>query len=217
MPSTEKSFGNKAYDFFTKDTTYTYWGFCLVVFCYFMINNNFFLNKSFSLMGVFQGLLLIIFYIILTYLLINYGYNFCKESISILNQKKIKNYKDFSDFPLYGFFILVCIFIVTMVFGFYVFPRFLVNSGFYPKGLVRIFNPFRELFGQGNGDYDDNNLFWGGVDMSSKLLFILLSLPIIAMNFLIADPVIGIFNIYLIPTIFKTSFPLVLTRLIGKL
>jgi len=49
--------------------------------------------------------------------------------------------KDFSDFPTWGLLILILTYLVIISFSFYVIPMFLTNAGFFPKGLIRIFNP----------------------------------------------------------------------------
>ena len=221
----DKSFSEKIYDFFTIDTTYIYFIFTIIIFLYFLINNHKFISKDISkVFRFFQGFLLIIFYIIFPYLLISYGINFCKESISIIKQKEsnglgsveLKTFKDFSDFPTWGLLILILTYIVIISFGFYVIPIFLTNAGFFPKGLVRIFNPFNS-----SGDYDSDGLFWGGEGFSG-IIFTLLSLPIIAANFLVSNPIATIltslstknilfsplglfafFNPYFIPALFK--------------
>ena len=113
----------------------------------------------------------------------------------------------FSGTNIFQFIISLLVTFVILGFCLFVMPYYLTNAGFAPKGLMRVWNPFKSTAGLSNitsisnekiKGYDTDGLYWGGDDISSKILFYFLSLPMVVNHFFFGK---SIFNFWTIPAL----------------
>ena len=179
-----------------------------IIFIYFFLNNYRFNNGKKGWLGWMGLIVLILFYGTFATTLYYAYSDMVKEG-----KKKDKSYTNAN--IAIGTFVTI----VVMCYSLYVIPFSMTNAGVIAKGLLRVWNPFHDLFPNvptgetpketsGGGldidlntlktGYDNKGLFWGNQGFLSNLGFYILSFPLILANYFSGS---WPFNYYLIPTI----------------
>lgn len=169
----------------------------VILFVYYVLNNHRFNNRNpIKWLGIVGAIFLVLFYgvFIATF------YFYYKDMIDE-NKNKDGSYK------IFNIIVLSILTILTMVCTFYIIPRYMTNAGIIAKGLLRVWNPFYDIFfynqeqHSGNnygGEYDDNKLKMRGGNFLSQIKWFLCSFPI---RLSLYNPAFSLFNYYLIPAI----------------
>ena len=178
----------------------------VIMFLYYIHNNIYFLNtdkyvgKPANYIRVAGGILLVLFYV---FFFIVIG----KSSKDMFLTYSTPDNSYFSGKNIFQFIISLLVTFVILGFCLFVMPYYLTNAGFAPKGLMRVWNPFKSTAGLSNitsisnekiKGYDTDGLYWGGDDISSKILFYFLSLPMVVNHFFFGN---SIFNFWIIPAL----------------
>ena len=179
-----------------------------IIFIYFFLNNYRFNNGKKGWLGWMGLIVLILFYGTFATTLYYAYSDMVKEG-----KKKDKSYTNAN--IAIGTFVTI----VVMCYSLYAIPFSMTNAGVIAKGLLRVWNPFHDLFPNvptgetpketsGGGldidlntlktGYDNKGLFWGNQGFLSNLGFYILSFPLILANYFAGS---WPFNYYLIPTI----------------